>query len=102
MGVHCDVSAAYCWSSSGDDVEWLCLIISSTARLMLSVEPQNICDGCYSKNLWLYECYSVKSGVNVMGENGTAIPTEGEPCTDLKRAIETILSECKNETDHLP
>ena len=30
MGVDRDVSTAYCWSSSGDDVDWLCLIISST------------------------------------------------------------------------
>ena len=26
MGVDCDVSTAYCWSSSGNDVDWLCFI----------------------------------------------------------------------------
>ena len=30
MGVDRDVSTAYCWSSSRDDVDWLCLNISST------------------------------------------------------------------------
>ena len=30
MGSDRNVSTAFCWSSSGDDVEWLCLIISST------------------------------------------------------------------------
>ena len=30
MGLDCDVSTTYCSSSSGDDVDWLCLIISST------------------------------------------------------------------------
>ena len=39
MGVDRDVSTAYCWSSSGDDVDWLCLIISSTVA---------VCDWCIS------------------------------------------------------
>ena len=30
MGVDHDSSTVYCWSSSGNDVHWLCLIISST------------------------------------------------------------------------
>ena len=30
MGVDRDVSTAYCWSPSGDDVDWPCLIINST------------------------------------------------------------------------
>ena len=33
MGVNRDVSTAYCWSSSGDDVDWLCLIVSSTVAV---------------------------------------------------------------------
>ena len=39
MVVDRDVSTAYCWSSSGDDVDWLCLIISSTVA---------VCDWCIS------------------------------------------------------
>ena len=39
MGVDRDVSTAYCWSSSGDDVDWLWLIISSTMA---------VCDWCFS------------------------------------------------------
>ena len=39
MGVDCDESIAYCWSSSGDDVDRLCLIISSTLA---------VCDWCIS------------------------------------------------------
>ena len=39
MGVDHDVSTTYCWSSSGDDVDWLCLIISSTVA---------VCDWCIS------------------------------------------------------
>ena len=39
MGVDRDVSTAYCWSSSGDDFNWLCLIISSTMA---------VCDWCIS------------------------------------------------------
>ena len=39
MGVDCNVSTAYCWSSSGNDVDWLCLIISSTVA---------VCDWCIS------------------------------------------------------
>ena len=39
MGVDGDVSTAHCWSSSGDDVDWLCLIISSTVA---------VCDWCIS------------------------------------------------------
>ena len=37
MGVDCEVLTAYCWSSSGNDVDWLCLIISSTVT---------VCDRC--------------------------------------------------------
>ena len=33
MDVDRDVSTAYCWSSSVDDVDWLCLIISSTVAV---------------------------------------------------------------------
>ena len=33
MGVDCDISTAYCWFSSGDDVDWLCLIISSAVAV---------------------------------------------------------------------
>ena len=33
MGVDRDVSTAYCWASSGDDVDWLCLITSSTVAV---------------------------------------------------------------------
>ena len=32
MGLDRDVSTTYCWSSSGDDVDWLCLIISTSWR----------------------------------------------------------------------
>ena len=39
MGVDRDVSTAYCWSSSGDDVVWLCLIISNIVA---------VCDWCIS------------------------------------------------------
>ena len=39
MGVDRDVSTTYCWSSSGNDVDWLCLIISSTVA---------VCDWCIS------------------------------------------------------
>ena len=39
MGVDGDVSTAYCWSSLGDDVNWLCIIISSTVA---------VCDWCIS------------------------------------------------------
>ena len=37
MGVDHDVSTTSCWSSSGDDVNWLCLIVSSTVA---------VCDCC--------------------------------------------------------
>ena len=33
MVVDRDVSTAYCWSSSGDDLDWLCPIISSTVAV---------------------------------------------------------------------
>ena len=33
MGVDRNVSTTYCWSPSGDDVDWLCLIISSTVTV---------------------------------------------------------------------
>ena len=39
MGVDRDGSTAYCWSSSHDDVDWLCLIISSTVA---------VCEWCIS------------------------------------------------------
>ena len=39
MAVDRDISTAYCWSSSGDDVDYLCLIISSTMA---------VCDWCIS------------------------------------------------------
>ena len=39
MGAGHDVSTAYCWSSSGNDGKWLCLIISSTVA---------VCDWCIS------------------------------------------------------
>ena len=44
MGVDHDVSTAYCWSSSGDDVDWLCLIISSTVPVLI---------GAFQSSLWL-------------------------------------------------
>ena len=39
MGVDHNGTTAYCWSSSHDDVDWLCLIISSTVA---------VCEWCIS------------------------------------------------------
>ena len=40
MGVDRDVSTTYSWSLSGDDVDWLCLIIISSTVA--------VCDWCIS------------------------------------------------------
>ena len=51
MRVDHDVSTAYCWSSSGDDVDWLCLIISSAVAVgdwCISILAVVVNDWCIS------------------------------------------------------
>ena len=53
MAVDRDISTAYCWSSSGDDVDCLCLIISSTMAndwriLILIVMTRLVCDNFFT------------------------------------------------------
>ena len=51
MRVDHDVSTAYCWSSSGDDVDRLCLIISSAVAVgdwCISILAVVVNDWCIS------------------------------------------------------
>ena len=62
MDVDCNLSATYCWFSSGDDVECLCLIISSTVAIddwCISILAVVDNDWRISIPIVLTRCYSV-------------------------------------------